>query len=157
VTSGDIRNWLGIYVLVLVAFLGGYAFLAPDYLLPLESGDRVAAFEIILPVLLAQVALVFRFYTDEQANTRAIPRMLPAWVVKLPLLLVTLLIGIELAMSGIAGVTRQKPPSPEAFKGLITFCVSLLNVSSIVILSKYFDAGTTGTAHKDEPGERKPY
>jgi len=69
-TASGVRNWLGMYVLCLLGFLGGYSFIAPDYLLPLETGDRVASFEIILPLLIAQVSAVYRFYTDEQAHRR---------------------------------------------------------------------------------------
>src|SRR5207249_1364160 len=99
------------------------------WLLPLESADRTAAFEIILPVLIAQVAAVYRFFTDANAHHKAAELNLPVWVVKAPLLLVTLLLLIEFVLFGAAGIRRDKPPSAETFKGLLTFCVALLNAS----------------------------
>jgi hypothetical protein len=77
VKATEIRNWLGAYVFFLAAFLGGYFFLAPESLLPLELSDRTACFEIILPFLLGQVAAVYRFYTDPNANHRGLDRLIP--------------------------------------------------------------------------------
>jgi hypothetical protein len=143
-TPHEIRNWLGLYVLCLTAFLGGYSFLAPDQILPLEANDRVASFEIILPFLIAQVSAVYRFYSDDRAGSTG--SRIPSWVVKTPPILVTVLLVVELILFAVAGLQRSKPPSPETFKGLITFCVALLNVSTVLIISRYFEA-----AKKDSP------
>jgi hypothetical protein len=77
----DIRNWIGAYVLFFSAFLGGYLFLAPISILPLENSDRTSSFEIILPFLLAQVATVYRFYTDPNVNHRRAISAMPVWAV----------------------------------------------------------------------------
>jgi hypothetical protein len=139
VTSHEIRNWLGLYVLCLTAFLGGYSFLAPDRILPLEANDRLASFEIILPFLIAQVSAVYRFYSDDKASSRSIHSQIPTWVVKAPPILVTTLLAVELLQFAIAGLGRSQPPSAETFKGLLTFCVALLNVSTVLVISRYFE------------------
>src|SRR5258707_2562268 len=136
-TTKEVRNWLGIYVLGLTAFLGGYAFIAPDYLLPIESNDRLAAFEIILPVLIAQVTAVFRFDWSGSSTTKSTRLNMPAWTVKLPPILVTILLTIELSLFAFAGLTRSAPPSAEALKGLITFCVTLLNATTVYVVGRY--------------------
>jgi hypothetical protein len=140
-TDDDIRKWVGTYVLILTIITGGYLFIAPDFILPLEASDRTASFEIIVPFLLGQVAAVFRFYgtpsrraSDGRDNTAA----LPGFVVRLPLIAVGALIGIQFTLCAIAGIRRTEPPSPELFKGLLTFCVALLNASTIFIIGRYF-------------------
>lgn len=139
-TTTAIRSWLGLYVLCLVGFLGGYSFLAPDSILPLEMNDRISAFEIIIPVLVAQVSAVYRFYTDSTVGRRTALSSLPSWIVIAPPLIVSVLIFTELVLFAVAGIQRLKPPSPETFKGLLTFCVTLLNASTVLIISKYFDS-----------------
>jgi hypothetical protein len=140
-SANDIRNWLGAYVLFLAAILGGYLFLAPASLLPLESTDRTSCFEVILPFLLGQVAAVYRFYTDPDVHTRSVGGVIPAWAVKGPPIVVTVLLVIELTMFALAGQSRGTPPTPELFKGLVTFCVALLNASTVFIITRYFDGG----------------
>lgn len=142
-STSQVRNWLGLYVLSLTAALGGYSFLAPDFLLPLEPGDRTAAFEIILPLLIAQISVVYRFFTDPDAGRRTSLKHTPSWVVKAPLLLVSLLLSAELILFAVAGVRRSRPPSPETFKGLVTFCVALLNATTVLVVTRYFGATTT--------------
>ena len=62
-TTDQIRNWMGWYMLVLTGVLGSYILLAGNtWLLPLEPQDQSAAFEIIVPFLLAQVAAIFSYY-----------------------------------------------------------------------------------------------
>ncbi len=137
-TASQVRNWLGLYVLFLTVFLGGYSFLAPDYMLPLESSDRTASFEIILPVLIAQISVVYRFFTDADAARRSSLKDVPTWVVKAPPILVSLLLAVELVLFAVAGIRRGKPPSPETFKGLLTFCVALLNATTVLVITRYF-------------------
>lgn len=138
--ASDVRNWMGLYVLILLGVLGGYCFIAPDYLLPLENSDRVASFEIIVPLLVAQVSVIYRFYADRLESEQQMLPDLPSWTVKAPLIIVSLLLGTELTLFGVAGMTRTKPPSPETFKGLVTFCVALLNASTVLIITKYFQS-----------------
>jgi len=144
--SGEVRDWLGIYVLLLVAFLGGYLFLAPPMLLPLESGDKTSAFEIIIPFLLAQLAAVYRFYSDPHVSERTRIRSIPRWVIKGPPVVVSLLLISELGIFAYAGINRQTPPTADTFKGLITFCVALLNASTIFVITRYFDVGRDAAA-----------
>lgn len=142
-TATAVRNWLGLYVLILVACLGGYCFLAPDWLLPLENSDRIAAFEIILPLLIAQLSAVYRFYTHDSRGDDAVGDSVPTWAIKAPLIVVSLLLGVELLLFAVAGIGRQTPPSPETFKGLVTFCTALLNASAVLMIGRYFGAKTS--------------
>ena len=143
VTAAAVRNWLGLYVLILVACLGGYCFLAPDWLLPLESSDRIAAFEIILPLLIAQVSAVYRFYTHESKGDDAVGDSVPNWAFKAPLIIVSVLLATELLLFAVAGIGGHTPPSPETFKGLVTFCTALLNASAVLMIGRYFGAKVT--------------
>jgi hypothetical protein len=138
VTATAIRNWLGLYVLILVACLAGYCFLAPDWLLPLENSDRTSVFEIILPLLIAQLSAVYRFYAHESKGDGAVGDSVPTWAIKAPLIVVSVLLGVELLLFAVAGIRRQTPPSPETFKGLVTFCTALLNASTVLMIGRYF-------------------
>jgi len=51
------------------------------------------------------------------------------------------LISIALILFAFAGLSRGVPPSPDTFKGLITFSVALLNASTVFLIVRYFDAG----------------
>jgi hypothetical protein len=138
--ASDIRNWLGAYVLFLTAALGGYLFLAPEMLFPLETSDKISSFQIILPFLLGQVAAVYRFFTDPNAANRMVDAAMPPWVVKAPPIIVSILLLAELILFAVAGLSRGTPPNPETFRGLVTFCVALLNASTVLVITRYFDA-----------------
>lgn len=137
----DVRNWLGLYVLILTAAIGAYFFVAPRMLVPLERPDQIAAAEILTPFLLGQVAAVFRFYSSPRRH-KTKPINIPRWVVKVPPALVSILLGVELVLMGIGGVTRNVRliPDPDAFKALLTFCVALLNASTVFVITRYFEA-----------------
>jgi hypothetical protein len=71
---------------------------------------------------------------------------MPGWIVKAPPLLVSFLLTAELILFAVAGIQRSKPPSPEAFKGLVTSCVALLNATTVVVITRYFGTGRTSHA-----------
>lgn len=136
----EVRNWLGRYVLGLAGALGGWLLVAPDALLPLESSDRIASAEIMIPFLLGQVTAVFAFYARPQSPSRLVA--IPAWVVKAPPLIVTALLLIEFAALAIGGMSQSAhvTPSPERLRAMLTFCVAILNASTVAVVARYFDA-----------------
>jgi hypothetical protein len=145
--ASAVRDWLGVYVLILTALVGGYLFIAPRALVPLEQADRVASIEIIVPFLLGQTAAVYRFFTHDGSTKRAETISIRPWLVKLPILLVSALLAIELLLMGAGSLLARADitPSPEAFKGVLTFCVALLNASTVFLITKYFGTGVRET------------
>jgi hypothetical protein len=149
-----VRNWLGLYVLVLTSAVGTYFFVAPPAIMPLEKADKIAATEIILPFLLGQVAAVFRFYSADSADSkRSIP--IPAWAVKAPPIVVTCILLLEFVLMGIGGVTQRETliPPAESFKALLTFCVALLNASTVFVLGRFFESSGSSGARGAGEGE----
>jgi hypothetical protein len=144
VKASAVRDWLGLYVLILTGVVGGYLFIAPRPLVPLEQADRVASIEIIVPFLLGQTAAVFRFFTNQGEARRDVMIAVPSWLVKVPILLVSMLLAVELCLMGAGSLLRepQITPTPDAFKGVLTFCVALLNASTMFLITKYFATET---------------
>lgn len=138
--TNDVRNWLGIYFLLVTGVLGAYLLLFRESpLLPISKADAVDAFEIIIPVLLAQVTMIFRWFSGEQVDEQ-VTFSIPRWVVTTPPIMVTaiLIVAVGTLVIGNLGGGKRWAPSPDAFKGIVTFCVSILNASSVFIISKYF-------------------
>jgi uncharacterized membrane-anchored protein len=139
-SAKDVRNWLGIYFLVITGALGAYLLLFRETaLLPISRTEAVDAFEIVIPVLLAEVTMIFRWFSGQQVNQEteiAIPR----WVVVGPPIMVSsiLVLAILTLILGNVGQGKAWAPTPDAFKGIVTFCVSILNASTVFIVSKYF-------------------
>lgn len=136
-----IRHWLGTYVLVLTAVLGTYLILAGgSWLLPLEDNDVTSAFEIVVPFLLTQVVIAYKFFTSQHASAKEVPG-LPTFLVKAPMLLVTMMLLVTGTLMAVGGHTGAAwTPSAGQFKALITFCVSILNASAIFVIARYFEA-----------------
>src|SRR4051812_45529672 len=101
-----VRHWLGMYVLVLTSVVAAYLLMAPNRLLPLESTDRVAGTEIIVPFLLGQIAAVYRFYTSERHDHgRTVP--VPAPFVKAPPIIVSCILLLEFVLMAVGGIVRD--------------------------------------------------
>ncbi len=136
----DVRNWLGIYFLLVTGVFGAYLLLFRESpLLPISKAEAVDSFEILIPVLLAQVTMIFRWFSSEERPEDSV-LSLPRWVVTAPpiMVVVILLISLLTLIFGNLGNGRRWAPSPDAFKGIVTFCVSILNASTVFIVSMYF-------------------
>lgn len=151
-SAKEIRGWLGVYVLVMTAVLGAYLLLAGgSRLLPYEDGEVTSAFQIVIPFLLTQIVVVYKFYTTEHTKNRSIPGM-PPFLVKAPLLLVTAILVVTLTIIGAGGHEAEWTPTADQFKGLVTFAVALLNASSVFVFARYFEsAGSAKAAPAAEP------
>jgi hypothetical protein len=139
-----VRDWLGLYVLVLTGIVGTYLLVAPDPILPLDSEEKTASFEIIIPFLLAQVTAVFRYFTHTRPSEQPIP--IPTWVVKAPPIIASMSLMVGFLIMGFGGVLKASwVLSPGQFKGLLTFVVSLLSASSLFVITRYFEVEKPAT------------
>jgi hypothetical protein len=150
-TAAMVRNWLGLYVLILASVTGGWMLLAPTILLPLETHDRVAAFEIVIPFLLGQLAAVFRYYSNDSAAHHKLIE-LPTWVVQAPPIVVSILFGIEFFLLAVGGISPKLSitPSPESVRAVLTFGVALLNASTVFVITRYFENNRRGSSAVQE-------
>lgn len=136
----DIRNWLGPFVLVLTLTVCAWILGAPLILLPLDFGARASSAEIAVPFLLAQIATVYRFFSTDPPKKASDLQRLPAWVVKGPCIGVAVILVALFGMMAVAGVGQNGMVSPEKFKMVLTFCLSVLNVSTVLLVTRYFAA-----------------
>src|SRR5437773_1715276 len=80
-SSEQVRNWLGVFFLGTTAALGAYIILFQETAaLPIASKDATSAFQIIIPTLVAQLAIIFRWIASPPPNPEA-QIALPRWAV----------------------------------------------------------------------------
>lgn len=154
--SSEVRNWLGKYFLIITAAIGGYILLFGETpLLPMARSEATGVFQIVLPVLLGQLTIIFRWFTEtkdpEQEDSVV---AVPAWIIKWPPWIVVCLIvlsAIQMALGNLWG-NRVWTLSPTIFRNIVTFCVSILNATTVFVVSKYFAGVKSG---KQDLGARE--
>jgi hypothetical protein len=136
----QIRNWLGLYFLLFTVILGGYILLFKEtWLLPIPDTAGIDSFEIIIPVLVGQLTIIFKWYSIER-KTEDVFIDIPRWVVMGPPILISLLIigSIVNLIIGNSDGQNQSVISANTFKGIVTFCVSVLNATTMFIVGRFF-------------------
>jgi len=87
--------------------------------------------------------VIFRFFGTNQTidNEAIVP--IPSWVVKWPpLLLIGLIVVTIIVMAvGNLGPGQTWSPLQDQFKLIVTFYVTVLNATSIFVVSRFFEAG----------------
>ncbi len=140
----QIRDWLGLYFLSITVSLGGYLILCSETIaLPISKSEAMDCLEIIIPVLIGQLTLMFKWYgidqktVDKKAN-------IPSWVVKGPPIMVSFLLLCSIVILIVGNLDEGKSwvISPDTFKRLITFCVSVLTGTSVFIVARFFKIDT---------------
>src|SRR5258706_9346299 len=147
-TISQSRSWLGLYFLVITCVLGAGVLLFGRGVLRLE--DVSGILQIIIPVLVGQLTVIFRWYGHgpKLGDNRVLD--LPVWVIKGPPLMVVAILTLAVTLK-IVGFALDNPliaPSSGEFKSVVTFCVTLLNATTMYIIARYFGAG--------KPNERTP-
>ena len=130
-----LRDWLGKYFLFTTAALGAYFLLAAETaILPLRRSEATAAFQIIVPVLMGQLTLIFKWMAAAQREDAEMVVNVPKWAVTSPPILMLLLVGAAIiaVVIGAAG--------PAALKSTVTFAVSILNATTVFLVARYFEA-----------------
>ena len=145
----EVRNWIGVYTLLLASMAGAYLLLARPPLLPLDSESISSGFQILIPVLLAQVVTAWRFFAATTAdNDDKVP--IAPFIVKLPPIVVTALLLLLFLLLGIGGMTGASwTPTGEQFKGTLTFAVSILNATTVFVVSRFFQSPAVASARSD--------
>jgi hypothetical protein len=153
--AGEIRDWLGKYFLVTTIVLGGYILLfAGRYTVMLRIDKQTGndCFQIIIPTLVGQLTVIFRFFGTNQTidNEAIVP--VPSWVVKWPpLLLISLIVVTIVVMAlGNLGPGQTWSPMQDQFKLIVTFYVTILNATSVFVVSRFFEASKLKTPSKTD-------
>jgi hypothetical protein len=158
--AGEIRDWLGKYFLLTTVLLGGYILLfAGRYtvFLRIDRQTGTDCFQIIIPTLIGQLTLIFRFFGTNQTidNNAIIP--IPSWVVKWPpLLLLGLIIVTIIVMAlGNLGPGQTWSPMQDQFKLIVTFYVAVLNATSVFVVSRFFEPSGNKKPPKSDKGNKQ--
>jgi hypothetical protein len=149
--ADQIRNWLGIFFLGTTAVLGAYIILLQETrLLPISAEDASSAFKIIIPTLIAQLTVVFKWIASPSAGMSQRVNI-PTWAVVAPPLIVDAILIITI---GFLIFDQGQSDGGEIFKNVVTFCVSLLSASTVFIVTAMFPSAPA-TATGLQPGRRR--
>lgn len=139
---GTARKWIGIYFLLTTVFVGCFLlFFNSSSILPITQEEANSSFQIIIPVLVGQITVIFQWFslTTTQPGDIEKTSPIPGWLIKLPPLLVLFIIvlaTVTLALANSPDSTLSV--SPNTFKSAITFSVTLLNASTVFLVTKLF-------------------
>ena len=161
--ASSVRNWLGIYFLLVTGILGSYLLLFRETkLLPISKQEAIDSFEIIIPVFIGQLNLIFKWFSgnDPSAPDEA-PIPVPKWVVIGPPVMVVSILAFSIVALIVSNSGDQAWIDPSSFKGVVTLCVSILNATTIYVVIRYFetkkpaDAGAVQNPSKQPRRRRK--
>ena len=134
------RRWLALYFLILTGTLGAYVLIAAgSVVLPISRTDGNDAFKIIIPVLCGQLTVMFQWLSHiEAADDRPCP--IPAWAIKAPpmICVAILFVAVAVLVVGNRMESGNIGLSTADFKGVLTFVVSLLNCSTVYLVTRLF-------------------
>ncbi len=139
-TATEVRNWIGKYFLYVLGGIGGYIFIfAGSVLLPIQREEALAAAETIVPVFLGQLTIMYNWFFSQNAKDEVRDIRVPEWLIKGPPVMGLVLIILTL-LAMILGNSNEEnwAPHPETFRRVVVFVVSLLNVTTIIVIGRYF-------------------
>ena len=138
----EARRWLALYFLLATAAAGAFLLLfGGSILLPLTPEDSSASFQIIIPVLVGQLTLIFQWIavSNNAASENDINCPVPGWAIKLPPILalsIFILAVLTLVLSNRPDVNSSA--SPSTFKNALTFSITILNASTVFLVARLF-------------------
>jgi hypothetical protein len=139
-TYDQTRRWLALYFLLVSSFLAAYILIgAESPLLPISRENASAGVEIIIPVLIGQVTIVFQWIANIERNDPR-PCPIPAWAIVAPptILLVVILAAIVVMITGNHFSGGGWGLSGEAFNSVLALVVSILNASTVFLVARLF-------------------
>jgi hypothetical protein len=150
-TINQARNWLGIFFLGMTVALGAYIILFQETrALPVSGKDATSAFQIIIPTLVAQLTIAFRWIANPpQDKGKGIS--LPKWaVIGPPVSVGVVLIGTFALLIADGGASLD---GGAILKNAVTFCVSILSATSVFIIARVF-GGAAVAAQQQNVGPK---
>lgn len=144
-TANQVRRWLGLYFVVCTSIMGGLILIFSETpLLPIRRAEGIDTLSILAPVLLGQLMLAFQWYSRGGAEGQETElAIVPAWIVKSPPIASGSLFALCLALMIVGNRVGAHTwtPSPETFKAVVTFSISILNVTTVFIVGRFFPVG----------------
>jgi hypothetical protein len=142
------RKWLGLYFLLTISATGAVILLfGGGDLVPLEEKDVTDSFQVVIPVLLGQLTVIFQWLARQNATERgdrACP--VPSWAIRTPPI-----VGAGIMATAVVMLFVSNQPNmtwirfgPERFQATLTFVVALLNASTVLLVAKLFPSEDAG-------------
>jgi hypothetical protein len=132
----SIRNWLGMFFLGATTALGAYIILFQETkALPISAKDALSAFQIIIPTLVGQLTLAFRWLSNPPRNAEE-SIDLPRWAVIGPPSAVLLIMVATIVLIDWDG--GNSLDGGAMFKNAVTFCVTLLSSTTVFVMARVF-------------------
>ena len=133
----DVRNWLGLYSLLMTSILGAIIIITGKAILRLD--DVQGVFYIIMPVLIGQLTTISIWYT-RAAKPKTNPHIdFPAWLVKAPPIIVIFILVVLICLKIILYDKPNLAISDNQFKVVVTFSLALLNATTAIVMSRFFN------------------
>lgn len=138
----NVRKCLAIYFFLMVVGIGMYLYLcAEKWLLPISKSDAEVAAQIILPAFFSPITLIFNwYYRLKTPEDKKVVCPISTWTIILPPLLV-FIIFIVTTIALITGNFDSEnwwAISPETYRWFLVFAVSILNLSTVKLVSALF-------------------
>lgn len=151
-TKAAAQKWLALYFLSLTAILGTYILVFPETnFLPIDREEARAAFQIIIPVLLGQLTVIFQWIGQAGNQTKSELSPIPSWAIKAPALAalaVVLIIIVSLIALNAGDSAKQHD---AMFSNGITFAVAIINVSTVYLVARLFPQSKSSSGGQNLP------
>ena len=140
--KSEIANWLFYYYLIGTVSMGLILIIIGPENSLLSLTDNLGVFAIIIPVFLGQVTILYQWFTN-QAQKEQIELSknlnISKNLVKLPPIIVLSIFGLAIILRGFGRINDWEIQIDESqFKALVTFGMSILNVTSIYLVSLFY-------------------
>jgi hypothetical protein len=140
----EVRDWLGKYFLVFTVILGGYIILfsgKDTIFLRVSREVGMNCFQIIVPTLVGQITIIFRFFAGTEQPDTDDRVTVPSWIVKWPPTLLAGLLVFTVLLMALGNLKNGQTwsPSEDDFKTVLLFYVTVLNATTVLVVSKYFE------------------
>lgn len=138
----ELGKWLFIYFLLISLFFGFFLILFGKTLMRID--DPMGVFFIFVPTMAGQITILFKWFADRAPNNSERKKEdkfidIPKFIVKTPPILVLIMFLIAI-LTKIIGFKLDAvwTPSDDQLKGVVTFGISILNATTIYLVSKFF-------------------
>lgn len=140
--ESKIRKWLAVYFLLISGILGFYFLIFGETpFLPIQKQFANSSFNIIIPIFISQLVLIFKWYTGSNINSNQPDRSynIPVWLIKgPPIIVLCILVTTIVLYISFAQLKYIWKPSSETFQSIVAFCATLINASTIFIITSLF-------------------
>lgn len=151
-TYAQAQRWLGLYFLIITSVIGVYVLVASETVaLPISHAEGAQAFQIIIPMFLGQITVMFRWFGHQDSKHLADLAPIPTWAIVTPPILAALIIvsaAVALIINNLTSTNGVSGIQTSAFNTAVTLSVGILNASTVFLVTRLFPAERSRSARK---------